>query len=344
DAVLADGHHVIAVGATNHLHVPPYSGDALLMKVAVADGATVWERAWGGDGYEQAWAIRRAADDGYYVFGETDSHGAGDRDFFLLKMSAEAEEEWFRTYGTPRREWPFGMQALANGDFLLYGRTESAGGSEDAYALRVDADGYVVWEYMESTAIDVLILDALETEAGQIILCTAVAEDGALTALHSDGGRAWTQRYELEGWQFASEIETTEDGYLLAGFSMTGSGSDRQADLWLAETSRSGELEWQRSFGEPELDDYTQTLRRVSDDGYLIGGLGRAMPLWKIDGSGNLLWERRLDDASVYGAEAIIELDDGGFLVAGLKSIVNGRSYDAVLLRTDAEGRVHPQT
>jgi hypothetical protein len=41
-------------------------------------------------------------------------------------------------------------------------------------------------------------------------------------------------------------------------------------------------------------------------------------------------------------AEAIIELGDGGFLVAGLKSIVNERSWGAVLLRTDAEGWVRP--
>lgn len=340
DAVLTDEHHVIAVGATNHLHVPPYSGDALFVNVDAADGTTVWERTWGGDGYEQAWGIARAADDGYYVFGETDSHGAGDRDFFLLKTSPEGEELWVRTYGTPRREWPFGMLSLANGDLLIYGRTESTGESEDAYALRIDPDGNVVWEYTVRTALDVIILDALETETGQIILCTAVAEDGALTALGPDGRQLWTQRYELDGWQFASAIEAAEDGYLLAGFSMIGNGSRRQADVWLAKTSASGELEWQKSFGEPEFDDYAQSLRRVSDKAYLVGGLGRAMPLWKIDGSGNLLWERRLDDSSVYAAEAIIELHDGGFLVSGLKSIVGGRSYDAVLLRTDAEGRI----
>ena len=44
-------------------------------------------------------------------------------------------------------------------------------------------------------------------------------------------------------------------------------------------------------------------------------------------------------DLSPY-ALGLIELDGGGFLVAGLIQIVNGRSYDAILMRTDAEGRV----
>jgi hypothetical protein len=104
-----------------------------------------------------------------------------------------------------------------------------------------------------------------------------------------------------------------------------------------------GELEWQTAFGRPGEDDYAQTLERQPDGTYLIGGLGRGMPLWKIDGTGQVLWERRLEDPSVFAAQAVLLLPDGGFLIPGLKSIVEGRSYDAVLLRTDAEGRVGGQ-
>ncbi len=340
DAVLVDDRYVIGVGATNHLHMPPYSGDALVMKFDVVDGATVWERTWGESGYEQAWGITPAPGGGYYVLGETDSRGAGNRDFFLLKMSAEGEELWARTYGTPAREWPFGLLLLNDGDLLIYGRTESDGEDEDAYALRVDLEGDAVWEYADHTAEDVLILDAVEDASGQIILCTAVGEDGALTALDGDGRQVWTQRYELDGWQFASSIAAEADGFLLAGFAMVDDGSHRQADVWLAKTSSSGELEWHKTFGESVEDDYAQSLRRVSDGTYVVGGLGRGMPLWKVDGSGTVLWEQRLDDSSVYAARTILELSGGGFVVPGLKSIVNGRSYDAVLARTDGRGRL----
>lgn len=37
---------------------------------------------------------------------------------------------------------------------------------------------------------------------------------------------------------------------------------------------------------------------------------------------------------------ALTELEDGGYLVAGLIQRVNGRSYDAIRLRTDSEGWV----
>jgi hypothetical protein len=331
--------HLIAAGATRHSHTPPYSGDVLLMKVDLADGSVVWEGTWGGDGYEQAWGIAPAPGGGFYVFGETDSYGAGNRDFFLLKVDADGSQVWFHTYGTPEREWPFGMLVLASGDLLMYGEIRGEDESEDPFAVRVDPAGDVVWEYRDQSAANSFFLDALETAAGQIILCTAVDEDAALTALESDGSQAWAQRYELDGWQYASAIETAGDGYLLAGFAMIENTESRQADVWLVKASRNGELVWQRSFGEADSDDYAMNMLRLSDETYLIGGFGRGMPLWKIGASGDVLWERRLFDSASFANGAIIELSDGGFVAAGLKFIVSARSSDAVLLRTDAEGR-----
>jgi hypothetical protein len=79
-----------------------------------------------------------AEDRGYYIFGETDSYGAGDRDFFLLKSTADGTEEWFKTYGGSGREWPYGMLRLSNGDLLIYGFTEpEVGNDRNQYALRL---------------------------------------------------------------------------------------------------------------------------------------------------------------------------------------------------------------
>ena len=146
DIVLTQDRKLLAVGATNHLHVPPYSGDALFMNLTLA-GDVIWERTWGGDGYEQANSVVLADDGGYFIFGETDSFGAGDRDFFLLKTTQDGAEEWFKTYGGTGREWPYGMLHLSNGELLIYGFTESTGGGRDEYAIRVSQEGDIIWEY-----------------------------------------------------------------------------------------------------------------------------------------------------------------------------------------------------
>ena len=340
DMILSDDGHVLVVGATNHLHFPPYSGDALLMQLTL-EGEIVWEKAWGGDGYEQASSVVPASDGGYFVFGETDSHGAGGRDFFLLKVAEDGTEEWFETYGGPDREWPFGMISLSNGDVLMHGFTTAASGARRQYAVRATPDGSTVWEYIRGDAAEEIVLDALETAAGDIVLCLSIDEDGGSVKLDANGDVLWSHRYELAGWQFPSQIASLDDGgFLLAGFVMAG-GSRRQADTWLVRCSASGEIEWHTSFGDSIHDDYAQSLLRLNDGTYLIGGLGNGMPLFRVDEDGTVLWRRYLTKRNVYGAEALIELDGGGFLVAGFIQIVSGRSYDAILMRTDAEGRVN---
>jgi len=341
DIVLAEDGNALAVGATNHLHMPPYSGDALLMKLTL-DGDVLWEKSWGGNGYEQAWSVALAEDRGYYVFGETDSYGAGDRDFFLLKIAEDGGEDWFKTYGGSGREWPYGLLRLSNGELLIYGFTEPRTGSDrDQYALRVGPDGEVIWEYTAASPGEELVVDALETADGDLVLAVVAEEDGQLVKLDAGGNIRWTQRYELAGWQYASQIAETDDGgFLLAGFSMS-SGSRRQADTWLARCTPTGELEWETSFGDSTFDDYASSLIRLSDGTYLIGAIANGVLLSCVDEDGSVLWRRSLlDQRTVYGSMALIELEDGGYLVAGLIQLINGRSYDAILLRTDANGQV----
>jgi len=339
DIVLTQDRNILVIGATNHLHMPPYSGDTLLMKLTM-DGDVLWEQTWGGDGYEQAVSVVEAGDGGYYIFGETDSYGAGNRDLFLLKITADGTEEWFKTYGGTGREWPYGMLSLSNGELLIYGFTESVGGGRDEYALRLSHEGNIIWEYTLQNTGEELVLDALETAERDLILAVNVEEDGRLVKLDADGNIQWAHRYELPGWQYASQVAQTEDGgFLLAGFSM--SSAPHQADTWLAHCTSNGELEWETSFGDPSFDDYATSMIRLTDGTYLIGAIANGVVLNRIDEGGNVLWRQSLLDPNrVYGGLALTELEDGGYLVAGLIQLINGRSYDAILLRTDVEGRV----
>lgn len=339
DIALTPDDGVLAVGATNHLHLPPYSGDALMVKLTL-EGDLLWEQTWGGDGYEQAFAVEAAQDGGFYIFGETDSYGAGDRDFFLLKVSADGNEEWFRTYGRERREWPYGLLVLSNGDLLIYGFSESIGTGRNQYVIRVRPDGDVIWEYIGDSPDEELVLDALETAEGDLVLAVSTAEDPRLVKMDSDGGVVWTNRYELPGWQYASQIEEAESGgFLLAGFAMS-AGSTRQADTWLARANSSGQLEWETSIGDEGYDDYATSMIRLSDGSYLLGAISNGLLLTHIDGEATVLWRRSLIGQTVYGSMALVELEQGGFLVGGLIQLINGRSYDAILVRTDAQGRV----
>ncbi len=330
---LANG-NLITVGATNHLHFPPFSGDVLIMQLS-PEGETIWEETWGGDGYEQAWAVTPAADGGYLIFGETDSYGAGDRDFFLLKTDPTGSEEWFRTYGGPLREWPFGMRQLSNGDLLMFGLTE-ADESRQQYAVRTRQDGEILWEYIgqRSRADEEIVLDAIDRGDDGILLIVNADEDAKLVSLDQGGDLLWEKRFEIPGWQYFSKAVLVEGGdLLLAGFWMD-DGPPRQADTWLARCTADGEILWEEVFGDPNDNDYAQSLIRLSDDTFLIGGLGIGMPLTQVDKNGNILWQYAPMGSGTYNAGGLLETKKG-ILAAGFIMLVNGRSYDAILVEID---------
>lgn len=70
------------------------------------------------------------------------------------------------------------MLRLSNGDLLIHGFTESVvSGERNQYALRVGAEGDVIWEYSVESPGEELVIDALETNEGDLVLTVIVEED-----------------------------------------------------------------------------------------------------------------------------------------------------------------------
>jgi hypothetical protein len=54
-----------------------------------ASGAKLWEAHFGGSGFDCGRDIAQTPDGGFVVAGETESHGAGGRDMFLIKTDSK---------------------------------------------------------------------------------------------------------------------------------------------------------------------------------------------------------------------------------------------------------------
>ncbi len=64
------------------------------------NGDTLWTKTFGGTGYDKAVNVVQTNDNGYAVFGTTNSFGNGDADFLLWKSDSIGNTEWFKTYGS----------------------------------------------------------------------------------------------------------------------------------------------------------------------------------------------------------------------------------------------------
>ena len=303
--------------------------DAWLIKVD-GEGTLEWERTFGGERYDQAYAVGLTTDGGYAFAGYTNPAGSSDSDAWLVKTDASGIEEWGRTFGGSRRDEARAMKVTSDGGFVLAGFSDSFGtdGSRDVWLIRTEADGTQRWAYAyggnrldEGHAV-------AQTSDGGFILAGLTAsfgagrEDAYLVKTDADGIQEWSATFGGTENDKAHDVQQTSDGgYIVTGWtSSVGSGS---FDLWLIKTNSAGVEEWSRTFGFSYIDS-GHSVAQTPDGGYIVAGYssdsvhsGKDLWLIKTDSNGVVEWRRTFGGSREDYANAVRQTLDGGYIVAG---------------------------
>ena len=149
--------------------------------------------------------------------------------------------------------------------------------------------------------------------------------------------------------------KTSDGGYLISVF--TFSSGEGNSDALLLKTDADGNQQWACTVG-GILPDYANSAIET-DDGYYLAcgftfssGAGNRLPfpgygwwgdrdacLRKVDTSGNLLFEKKYNQASYQQwANAVMETPDHHFLIAGNNDITSSELLNAYLVKTSSEG------
>jgi len=139
-----DGGYIVAGGAAS-FGAGGY--DVWILKLDNS-GSISWQRAFGGTADDLAFSVQQTADNGYIVAGRTSSFGAGNMDFWVLKLDSLGNPVWQHTYGGGNADWVFSVRQTKDGGYVLAGRTDSFGaGSSDYWVLKLDSTGTVLWQH-----------------------------------------------------------------------------------------------------------------------------------------------------------------------------------------------------
>jgi len=121
------------------------SNDAHLLKVE-PNGTVRWAKTYGGAGSDGAHSVHPTSDGGCVIAGYTGSFGAGSYDVYLIKTDPNGDTMWTRTYGGSYSDGGLSVEETVDGGYIVVGWTTSFGaGNGDAYILRTDAHGEVLW-------------------------------------------------------------------------------------------------------------------------------------------------------------------------------------------------------
>jgi hypothetical protein len=216
------------------------------------DGDTLWTRTYGGAASDRCWALVPTSDGGFILAGETTSFGAGQEDFYVVRVDSTGTELWSKTYGGTLGDRCFSLALADDGGYMLAGQTYSEGaGNRDAYIVKIDSVGTLEWSRtFGGPASDVAHYVAGTTGEGFLVTgyTTSFApagDDPYLIHIDKLGDTLWTRVLSMDGINHTiSGEQATDGGFLLVGFSDYPPAPGR-AGL-LVKTDADGHLNWYR--------------------------------------------------------------------------------------------------
>jgi len=256
-------------------------------------GNLEWNQTYGGAEADEAWSIIQTSDEGYAIVGHTESYGAGNVDFWLVKTDSAGNVEWNQTYGGEGDDEAYSFVLTSDEGYAIAGSKEG-----DSWLIKVDSSGNHEWDNTYGGVGEEYAASIIETNDGGYAMTGSTEVLGLdfwLVKTDSAGNQQWAQRYGGESNEVAhSIIQTSDGGYMLTGY--TNSFGAGRYDFWLVKTGSSGNVVWTKTYGGPDYEE-ARSVIQISDGGYVIAGYtypSRGGDFWlvKTDAFGNIFPSR----------------------------------------------------
>lgn len=141
--------------------------------------------------------------------------------------------------------------------------------------------------------------------------------------------------------------ETSDGGYIVLG--TTQSFGPGRKDLWILKLDSSGDIEWQRTYGEMYLD-RAWSIQQTSDGGYIVAAatlsfkVEKDSDFWilKLTSSGDIEWQRAYGGGFMDYPWSIKQTSNGGYIVAGYTESFDqqNRWLDISVLKLTSSGDI----
>lgn len=308
-----------------------------------ANGNIMWNKSLGGDGSDQFKQIVQTADGGYILCATTGSSANGDVtatskglfDCWVVKLDGSGTITWNVLLGGSDQDFASSIQQTADG-------------------------GYILGAYSSSSANG----DVTQTSKG--------LSDYWIVKLNATGVIQFNKLVGGNREEVLNSIKQTSDGgYVAAGYTASSLNGDVTGvihgtyDFWVVKFNSTGNIVWNKSIGGnsfPETE-VAYAIQQTSDGGYIVAGTSSSSAngdvtatnngltdylVLKLDGSGNVVWNKLLGGNADETAYAVQQTIDGGYIVAGKSSSSasgnvtqnsNG-AEDAWIVKLDASGTI----
>ncbi len=302
-----------------------------------------WQNTIGGSDDDRLYSIQQTVDGGYILCGQSKSNISGDKtensigayDYWIVKTDSSGVIQWQNTIGGNFTEIPTSIEQTADGGFILGGYSNS-------------------------------MISGDKTENCIGLLDYWIIKTDAL------GNIQWQNTIGGNEDDYLNSIkQTTDGGYILAGYSMSNISGDKTEncigiwDYWIIKTDTAGIIQWQNTIG-GNLEDKLASIEQTSDGGYILVGYsnsnisgdktencygGEDYWMVKTDSSGDIQWQNTIGGNDADILVSMQQTSDGGFILGGYsRSNISGDKiencigqFDYWIVKTDALGNIQWQ-
>lgn len=321
-----------------------------------------WQQSLGTTESDAGGRILQMADGGFMVGGSSeggrqgtkDAPNYGRQDFWLIRLNANGEKLWDKSYGGNQPDHFSDMDQTSDGGFIL-GGTSSSGisgnktsphyGQGDAWVVRVDAQGNKLWDKSFGGTGHEGLSVVKETADGGFIIGGGVqvpfgpfgATQGDFWVVRLDalGNQLWEAQFGgLLDESLSDAHQTADGGFVLGGWSSsTEIAIYGGSDYWLVRLDSSGNKLWDRAYGGSDSDSL-RTMHIAANGDLLLAGqsnsdvsgiktaprFGYSSDFWvlRLDPEGNILWQAVYGGDSYEDVASIASVGTNAFLLTGL--------------------------
>jgi hypothetical protein len=303
-----DGYLVVGSSESNKTDVTV--GWALMLS---QDGNAVWNKTFlEGSDTELRFALNLT--DGFLLVGN-EFQPLGNMNGFVSKIDEQGNLIWSKTIAGSGTDEFYSAFAATDGFVLLGLSSQNGGEQSQAWIVKIDTNGNVLWDKTYSIASDAVAKAGVQASDGSYVVSGYADPRGSsdfsflLMKIDPNGNLVWNQTYGAAGSQEATAMTEASGGYVIVGNTQAPGGN---MHAWVIKVDLNGTLLWTKTVGGKDADSPSCIV--PSGDGcYLVGGFtfsfgagNRDFWLFKINDSGQAIWSCTQGDAGYQEAYSVI--------------------------------------
>lgn len=329
---VADGGYV----AAGYFGGSGYEGEDFMIFKVDSSGVLQWDRGYtyAGGNNENVDAMIATSDGGFATIGNTDSIGAGGNDFYFVKFDAAGAVEFSRAIGVAggtNGDRGRGLVQTSDDGYLLVGETDSYGADGDAWAVKLNSSGTIVWQNRYGDGYNNVFHAAIEDADDGDYVVAGYTYDESTTASgwvvkldSSNGAIIWQYDYGDNLSSVAYDIiEMSDNSYLFVGGTHSFGAGDSEA--WVANLNSDGTMAWQKAYGDTNADRF-YSVQEVSDGSLIMHGQTKSFGVGVSD-----FWTIHAASDGTINSCSIVSSDAAGETSTSVSAIATAASFDGTL-------------